>query len=147
MESHPLNPNARRGPNGIWNEESLPVMDWEFPEKRLVLPESLQRALDLPDAPVLRWDAVKYWTVVTKHARDLPIIDDLSTCLDQWAYVGTETVTGNVRVLFSVDGRWYAVSIGKRQGEHTVISVFGGSDQRFLGNRLRGLNQPKQRGK
>lgn len=127
MERHPLNPGVRRGTNGIWNEDTLPVMDWEIPEKRVVLPESLQRALDLPDAPVLRWDAVKYRTVVTKHVRDLPIIDDLSRHLDQWAYVGTETVTGNVRVLFSVDRRWYAVSIGERQGGHTVISVFGGT--------------------
>jgi len=123
-------------------------MDWEIPKKRIVLPESLEHALDPPESPVLRWDAVKYRVVVAKHAHDLPIIDDLTIHLDQRAYVGTETVIGNVPVLFF--GRWpgwYVVSIGERQGGHTVISVFGGSDQRFLGNRLRGLNQPKQRGK
>ncbi len=94
MGRHSLNPGARRGTNGIWNEDSLTVMDGEIPKKRIVLPESLE------------------------HARDLPIIDDLSIHLDQRAYVGTETVTGNVPVLFLVDGRagMWSVSVNVREG-------------------------------
>ena len=118
MERHPLNPGARRGTNGIWDEDSLTVMDWEIPKKRIVLPESLEHALDPPESPVLRWDAVKYRVVVAKHAHDLPIIDDLTIHLDQRAYVGTETVIGNVPVLFLVDGRagMWSVSVNVREG-------------------------------
>lgn len=41
----PVNPAAVRGPSGIWNEESLPVTEWEAAEHRVVLPQSLQKAL------------------------------------------------------------------------------------------------------
>jgi hypothetical protein len=146
-DTHPLNPAARLGPNGIWNEDVLPVFEWESPEHRVVLPATLEEALGLQDTPVLRWDSLKYRIVVAKHGRDLPVIKALSMQIDRWEYIGIETATGNMRVMFPADDRWYAVSIGERQGGHTVISVFGGSDKRFLANRLRGLQQILMRGK
>jgi hypothetical protein len=68
---------------------------------------------------------VKYRTVIAKHNRDLSVIDDLWAHLNGWEYLGRETVTGNMRVLFPVNHRWYAVRIGKRQGPLGEFRVRG----------------------
>lgn len=41
----PVNPAAVRGPSGIWNEETLPIMEWEVPEQRKVIPKSVQHSI------------------------------------------------------------------------------------------------------
>ena len=41
--------------------------------------------------------------------------------------------------------RWYAVTMGMdRNGSYNVITVFGGSDRGFLGNRLRHLKNVRR---
>lgn len=107
----PNNPHARRVVGGIWNEDVLPIAEWEAAEQRVVLPEDLQRALGL-DTPVLRWDREKYETVAQGHNRDLPVIRDVSQYLNRWAYYGEEiNCPGNYRISFQDEsGRWYAAS-------------------------------------
>ncbi len=72
------NRDAMRGEHGIWNEDSLPVTEWEIPEQRVVVPAQLTEYLPANMSPVLRWDREKYDTVVQEHSRDLPVIRDLS---------------------------------------------------------------------
>lgn len=148
-EISPYNPGAARGPNGIWNEETLPVMEWEAAEHRVVVPLHLQQSLLLP-TPVLRWAGIKYRVALEKHARDQRIVLELSRFLDGWQYHGLErgAYAGNGRILFPDGaGRWYALSIGPdRNGSYNVITIIGGSDAAFLANRLRGTLDIARRG-
>ncbi len=133
-------------PGGVWNEDELPVLEWEAAEHRVVLPESLQRSLGI-NVPVLRWDREKYTAVAMGHHRDRHVIQNVSRYMAVWAYHGEEIARpGNMRVLFQDEaGRWYAASLGPRQGEYTFITLFGGSDQGFRDNRLRGMHNVVQR--
>lgn len=136
------NTAAIRGEHGIWNEDSLPVTEWEAAEHRVVVPASLQASLTLPVPAVLRWDDEKYRLVVNQRHRDLPVILNLTHYLSTWRYHGEEIGehAGNQRILLQDDyDRWYAVSIGPLQGSHNVITVIGGSDRRYLDNRKRGM--------
>lgn len=140
IEINPINPKAHRIPSGVWNEDVLPVLEWEVAEHRVVLPEDLQPVLACP-VPVLRWASIKYRSVVAKHERDRPVIENLDGYLNEWEWVGEETgaYIGQHRVLIQDDmQRWYTVTIGEdRNGSYNIITVFGGSDRGFLGNRKR----------
>lgn len=140
MEVSPYNSRARRIRGGIWNEDLLPIVEWESAEHRVVLPQDLQDALGI-DTPVLRWDRAKHETVAHVHNRDLPVIRDVSYYLNMWAYYGEERNRPRTyRILFQDEAeRWYAASVGPRQGDYTFITVFGGSKPNFLQNRLGGL--------
>lgn len=133
-------------PGGIWNEDELPVLEWETPEHRVVISEDLRRSLGM-DVFVLRWDREKHTAVTTGHHRDRHVVQDVSKYLALWEYHGEEIARpGNFRVLFQDEAdRWYAASIGPRQGEYTFITLFGGSDQGFRDNRLRGMHNVVKR--
>lgn len=146
-----LNPDAVRGPNGIWNEESLPVLEWEAAVYRVVVPAQLQQSLVLRVPPVLRWSTKKYLDVMAKHHIKPEVVADLSRFLDGWAFHGEETGSyrGNQRVLFQDDGgRWYALSIGAdRSGSYNAVTLISSSDPSFVGNRLRTLERIVERRK
>ena len=148
-EESPYNPAARREAGGVWNENEIPVTEWELPERRVVLPSDLQFALGIR-VPVLRWDREKYETVASQHRRDLHVIESLSAYLARWEYLGEEVeeYAGNYRVLFRDEpGRWYAASMGTLQGSDNIITVFGSSKPNFVENRVRGLRNVVMREK
>lgn len=137
------NPHAVAGPHGIWNEETLPVTEWEAPECRVVIPDHLQMSLHLKVPPVLRWADAKYREVAARHARDMAIINDLTRYLDGWQFHGLETGTkaGKELILFEDEqGRWYSVSIGAdRNGSYNIVTAFGSSQRAFMRRCLRDL--------
>lgn len=144
-ESHPLNPMAIRGQNGFWNEDTLPVMEWESAEYRVVLPLALQESMGIAQ-PVLRWSAEKRAAVLSRHARDVHIVQDISGYLGGWRFYGTESKSGYRRILFQDErGRWYAASIGELQGSYNMITVFGSRSPEFLRNRLKRLEDVVER--
>lgn len=148
-EVSPVNPAAIRGPSGIWNEETLPVMDWEAPEHRVVLPEELLIAWGIP-TPVLRWSREKLIRVQETRPRDAHVVRELSRYLERWMVIGEEAgfYRGNIRILLQDEvGRWCAVSVGELQGSYNVITVIGGSDVGFYWNRLAGMIEPVTREK
>lgn len=149
LEISAINPAASRVRGGIWNEHILPVMEWEAAEHRVVLPIHLQLSLGL-EAPVLRWDRQKYERVIREHARDLPVIRDISRYLNDWQYHGNETGyhPENRRILFQDEsGRWYAASIGSLHDSENIITVFSGSKTEFRTNRLKTLENVVRREK
>lgn len=127
-----FNPDAVRGPHGIWNEETLPVLEWEAPEYRMVVPIQLQRSLVLNVQPVLRWATKKLLDVIAKHHVEPMVVADLTRLLDGWAFHGEETgsYSGNQRILFQNDaGRWYALSVGTdRSGSYNAVTLINSSD-------------------
>jgi hypothetical protein len=138
----PFNPDAIRGPNGIWNETTLPVVEWESPENRVVVPVYLKWRLIHPIPDVLRWDREKYTEVLRKHPRDIPVVGELTRHLQDWRYLGGEIGGrhGNQRMLFYFEERWYAVTISVLQDSNNVVTAFGSSEPKFLRNRLRGMH-------
>jgi len=95
IETHPLKSAVTRRPQGYWNEDSLPVTDWEVPTECVVLPEHLQHRLGAEMPPVLRRDAEKFDLVMIKHQRDKAVILNLSQRLDSWTYLGRERASWN----------------------------------------------------
>lgn len=148
LEVSPYNSNAPKVKGGVWNEDVLPVVEWEAADQRVVLTEDLQDALGI-DTPVLRWDRDKYEAVAQDHNRDLPVLRDVAHYLSSWAYSGEEANRpGNYRILFQDEtGRWCAASLGPRHGGYAFITVFGGSKPKFLENRLGGLRDVVRREK
>ncbi|HWV23377.1 MAG TPA: hypothetical protein VNZ58_04235 [Thermomicrobiales bacterium] len=142
------NPDAVRGPSGIWNENILPVVEWEAAEHRVVLPSDLQHALGIA-TPVLRWDRSKREAVLREHLHDAAVIHAINDHLLTWTEAGSERdKPENHRILFTVERRFYAVSIGKRRdGSDSIIIVFGSSSRSFRSNRLRGMVNVVERGK
>lgn len=51
-ETHPINLSVRRGSDGVWGSDVLPVMPWENPGLRVVLSPDMQHVTGAP--PVLR---------------------------------------------------------------------------------------------
>lgn len=138
-----FNPDAVRGVDGIWNQDTLPITDWEAADQRVVLPVQLQRSVGDAFPPVLRWSQIKYQNAVTKHHRVLSGIRDISRHLVHCRYHGQETGShmGNQRALFpDHTGRWYALTIGPdRNHSYNVVTLIGGSDKHVVLNRLRSL--------
>ena len=137
-ETSLVNAQAVRGSSGIWNEETLPVTEWEIPEHRVVLSQDLQRSLNL-ETPVLRMSEVKYRRIHDSRPQDRHILRELSRYLSNWDCHGNEAGRpGNHRVMLQDERRrWYAVSIGPdKNRSYNVVTVIGGSDAGFLQNRL-----------
>lgn len=117
IETHPFNIAAMRRRGGYWNEESLPVTDWEIPDHRLVLPKSLQDRSRSPTA-VLRWSKVKRNLVVRTRSSESDRLDRLSDLLATWEYFGINPETPAVwEVLFREHGRWYVAVFGPDRNE------------------------------
>ncbi len=149
-EFHPHNAAVVRTLDGVWMEDYLPILDWEDPAQRLVLPADLHASLAPAIPPVLRWADQKFRIVLQKHPDDRDIIHSLSNHMVHWRFHGQETGTyaGNQRILIQVTNRWYAVSIGTDEnGSHNVVTVFGASRSLFLVNRLKSLENIVEREK
>ena len=133
------NPRATKQ-DEIWNKQELPVMDWEDAEHRVVLPATLQSALGVNE-PVLRWSRLKREQVLRAHSIDAPVIVNINMHLEDWRYCGREEKNTNLwRVLFSLNRRWYSVTVGRDATQSlNVITVFGSARSSFLRNRLRGI--------
>lgn len=120
----PHNPAAVRGPHGIWNEETLPVTDWEAPAYRAVLPQTLLEATGV-EIPVLRWAAAKRANILLKRPQTRPLVDSLDTLLPNWSYVGKEPSESEVwHVIFVGEGHVNDFKFGPdRNGSWNVITV------------------------
>jgi hypothetical protein len=138
-EVSPLNPAARREVGGVWNEDNLPILEWEIAEERVVLPEDLQILLGL-ETPVLRWRRSKYEQVMVDH--DQPIEQrarrHLSAWLSRWERAGAEPGKSETwRVFLREAGRWVVVVIGRdREGSLNLITVHSPSDKKYVPNML-----------
>jgi len=149
-EVSPVNSAAVRGPNGIWNEETLPVMEWEVVESRVVIPVDLQRSFKFESPAVLRISDKKLRRMNIDRPQDQHVLRELSHYLEAWRFHGEEVHRpGNQRILIQDEsGRWYAVSIGPdRNGSHNVITLIGGSDRDYFQNRLNGMRDVVEREK
>ncbi len=125
MASHPLNPNARRGPNGIWNEDTLPIMEWEIPHERVVLPVDRQEALGLP-APVLRWKAEKLAKVKRKHAETANLTMSVTDLLTEWEFAGPQPSKHNTWNVFIPVERSYMIAVlaVRYRDSYNIVSIY-----------------------
>ena len=97
---HPLNPDARRGPSGIWNDTTLPITDWEVPDQRKVLPREIQLFVGSPH-PVILVPVEIHLKQLTKHAVSRPMYDDFAHQISQWRHRGFKDFgNGDVRWSF-----------------------------------------------
>jgi hypothetical protein len=139
-EISPYNPNAVRGPNGMWNEETLPVMEWEAAEHRVVVPLHLQVALGL-EVAVLRWASVKYLKVVRDHHQRIEQEqrDQIERCLDSWEWAGPQPEKADVwRVFYQYAGRWGLMVVGRdRNGSVNVVTMLSPKNPHSLPNMIR----------
>jgi hypothetical protein len=138
-EVSPFNPDARRQPGGFWNEDTLPVTEWEIPEHRVVLPADLQAALGL-GVSVLRWRRSKHEQVSVDHGQPIEqrVRRNLSAWLTRWERAGTEPGKLETwRVFFRENERWIVVVIGRdREESLNVVTVYSPSDKNYLPNML-----------
>ncbi len=87
MEVSPHNARARRVKGGIWNEDVLPIVEWEAAEHRVVLPQDLQQALGIA-TPVLRWDKAKLAKVRRVHPEVNEILPAITEFMALWTFAG-----------------------------------------------------------
>lgn len=119
-----FNPDAVRGPNGIWNEETLPVLDWEDAAHRIVLSADLQRNLGLVQ-PVLRWQRDKRLRAFQKHLRIAHLGFSDAGFWAEWERFGTEPpkrISWNV--FFTHQGAVSIAVLSRHHGELTFTTVF-----------------------
>ena len=139
IEISSINPNAHRVPGGAWNEEELPILSWEAPEHRIVLPSDLQRLCDF-DGPVLRWAKSKYQRVVEQHSQpiELLVFRDPSSHISGWLRAGPEPGRAERwRVFFQVEHRWFVAVIGRdRNGSQNIVTIHSPSDRNYLPNMM-----------
>lgn len=139
IEISPINSRAHRVPGGIWNEDELPVLEWEMPEHRVVLPEELRHLCGF-DVPVLRWARSKYQRVLERHIQPVEqqVLRDLSEHLGGWIRAGLEPGKTDVwRVFFQVEDRWCVAVLGRdRNGSHNVVTMHSPSDRNYLPNMM-----------
>lgn len=86
-EISPFNPRAIRDPNGIWNETTLPVVEWEVALERKVLPVEVQDLLGVPNA-VVRVSIEIHEKLSTKHLASRHIYEELERFLVEHTYSG-----------------------------------------------------------
>lgn len=137
---HPSNPNATIGTDGIWNSDSLPILEWEDPWSRVVLPESVQRAIG--SDPVLRWSRDKVTKVRADHPRDLPYIDNPTTWMDTAIHIVRETRQGrdsNWQVISSHEDRLikFVMGTSRESGAIQMITLFSTNRSRVKRQWLR----------
>lgn len=145
-EVNPFNQGAIRGAGGIWNEATLPILEWEDPFYRVVVPAYLQKVMGVSET-VLRWARTKREVVLRTHPRDSEIINNLNVFLPQWTYAGKEQGSSDVwRVLFEAKARWYATTIGRDEnGSLNLVTIFGSQRRGFARNRLENLKDVEER--
>jgi hypothetical protein len=135
----PFNPVAHREAGGVWNENDLPILEWEIPEERVVLTAELQILLGL-ETPVLRWRRSKYEQVMVEHAQPIEhgVRRHLSAWLSRWERAGAEPGKPETwRVFLRAGGRWVVVVIRRdREGSLNLITVHSPSDKRYVPNML-----------
>ncbi len=121
-------------------EDDLPVLAWEDVSRRVRLPDDLREALGL-QVTLLRWSSIKYTEVVTKHAIDLPVIEQLEEHLEMWTHAGPQADREDAwTVLFDLGSKTYLVSIGRdRSGSHNLVTVFGTNDPGYVARRRQQL--------
>lgn len=99
---HPLNPGARKGPNGIWNEKTVPVVEWEVPGHRKILPLEIQAFVASPH-PVIRVPIEIHEKELTKHAASRHMYDDFERQISRWTHRGVKDFgNGDIRWRFAV---------------------------------------------
>lgn len=131
-ETHPLNSKVRKGQDGIWGSDDLPVMEWEAAGARVVLTSDLQEALDL-NSPILRWSKEKRESVLREHAsdpRDVQTLRDVSGLLRLPIKAGRDPRAGREEwlVYSQVDERMYRVVIGRDgSGSVNIVTLYGSS--------------------
>lgn len=120
-----FNPSAVRGPNGIWNEETLPVLEWEAAEYRVVLPAWLQEALGI-SVPVLRWSRAKRALVLTRHGDVGLRLVRLTELLNGVEWAGREPrEAASWRIMFRDERRWFQAIIGEdKLGRTNMVTVY-----------------------
>lgn len=144
-ELHPHNPAVVLGNHGIWNEDSLPLTDWEVPERRVVIPSSLQASIGLP-VPILRVSRNIDNKQLNKHADVREHHERLSERLVTWSHWRQKAVDQDnpndewevVIVIYEEDRVWpLLVAFGTdKSGSLNLITSHRKND-RFL-RRLRG---------
>lgn len=119
-----FNPDAIRGPHGIWNEDTLPVLEWEAAEYRIVLPADLQRGIGL-SRPILRWESVKLHDVIDKHPTIGAFDFTDAAFWARWERFGPEpTKRISWNVFFMHAGYAYIAVLSRHHGELTFATVF-----------------------
>lgn len=144
--THPVNGDVTSDYKGIWGGDDLPILRWESPHQRVVLPTSLADVLPV-NTPVTRWSAEKLEALAEKRPDVIEVVNRLSEELVNWSVAGIENHTGNWRVLFvGSDKRFYAVSFGvDATGSWNAITIVGSSKPSFWRNRTQRLTDVKVR--
>lgn len=97
---HPLNSGAWKGRNGIWNETTLPVVEWEVPHQRKVLPLDIQAFIAAPH-PVIRVPLEIHIKELGKHAASRHMYDDFEHQISRWTHRGVKDFgNGDIRWRF-----------------------------------------------
>ena len=137
---HPANHLVHLGPDNVWGSNDIPVEDWEDPAVRVILSPQMQFHLEFT-SPVIRWSRSNHQRLTKKHPRDEHVINDLSTQLINWVFLGRERKNPEMRrvILRGNDGRWYAVTFGVLLGSENVVSVTGSGSKEFVENRRNGM--------
>ncbi len=87
LDTHPVNSNVHCDRDGVWGGKDLPVLSWEDPKARVVVPSVLQEAPGV-DASVLRWSKTKHQTVQGKHGDTAVDASSLSSWLEAFDHYG-----------------------------------------------------------
>jgi hypothetical protein len=142
-----LNPGAIRGPHGIWNEETLPVLEWESPLHRVVIPYALQLALNL-EVPVLRWSSFKRDRIIREHAADTEVIETINRYLPNVRIAGPDPRPNRREFLafFEANERWYRAVFGiDRSGSVNIVSVYGTNKPPEIRRWVRDMRSPRMK--
>ena len=138
-QRHALNVAVELGDDGYWGTEQVPILEWESPEHRVVLPATLQAVLGLP-SPVLRWAREKVQQVQVRHAHPTEVIQRraISERLDAWEYAGPQPGKGNTwHVFFVEDGRWTLAVIGRDQtSSYNFVTMYRPTKGNLLANKV-----------
>lgn len=123
-EVHPFNRHVRRGMSRVWNEDVIPVLEWESAEQRVVLPQELQERCSIP-APVLRFSTAKRNKMLAERPRFARHVEELESYFATYQLAGAMPAPSNdVAVLFKEETRSYVIVIGPdRNGSWNVASV------------------------
>jgi hypothetical protein len=119
-----------KGESGIWNEGTMPVLPWEEPTQRKVLPEHVQEYIGSID-PIIRVPKEIHAKEIGKHASSLRMYANLELFLDAWTHRGfSDHGNGDHRWRFVASTTTssgtlspYIVVIAKRQdGSFVLVS-------------------------
>lgn len=122
--THPLNPAVRKDANGIWGGDELPVMEWEAPEARVVIPKSVSDATGARTS-VLRLSRSKQAQMLQKRPGTETLLASLDELLPGWTHMGQESADAEVwRVIFPGEGHQNQLVFGPdRAGSWNVITA------------------------